>query len=160
VAVLAGWGGAFPISSGILHDDGGPVRNISRLLVFKLGGTAKLPPMPVLAESPLDPPPSKAPTATIMAGAKLYGRYCGVCHGDAAVGSTVLPDLRRSGALGDAKTWESVVHEGALKANGMAGFANVMTAADGESIRHYVIHRANEDKALELKAKGMNLAGK
>ena len=158
VAVLAGWGGAFPITAGILHDDGGPVRNISRLLVFKLGGKAKLPPMPTLAASPLDPPVSKAPTASIMAGAKLYGRYCGVCHGDAAVGSTVLPDLRRSGSLGDAKTWDTIVQGGALKSGGMVSFANVMKSAESESIRHYVIHRANEDKSLELKAKATKVA--
>jgi quinohemoprotein ethanol dehydrogenase len=160
VAVLAGWGGAFPITAGILHDDGGPVRNISRLLVFKLGGKAKLPPMPALSESPLDPPPSKVSTAVIMQGSKLFGRYCGVCHGDAAVGSTVLPDLRRSGSLGDAKTWDTIVQGGVLKANGMASFSNVMTAAESESIRHYVIHRANEDKALEQKAKGTKVAMK
>ncbi len=160
VAVLAGWGGAFPITAGILHDDGGPVRNISRLLVFKLGGKTKLPAMPALAASPLDPPPSNVSTSVIMEGSKLYGRYCGVCHGDAAVGSTVLPDLRRSGALGDAKTWGTIVQGGALKDNGMASFSNVMTAAQSESVRHYVIHRANEDKALEGKAKGAKVAMK
>ena len=44
VAVLAGWGGAFALSAdGALIDNMHPVRNISRLLVFKLGGTAALP---------------------------------------------------------------------------------------------------------------------
>lgn len=42
-----------------------------------------------------------------------------------------------------------IVHDGALKANGMVSFANVMSADDAEAIRHYVIKRANEDKALE-----------
>ncbi len=149
VAVMAGWGGAFPLTAGILHDKSGPVRNISRLLVFKIGGTAKLPPAPSLALSPLDPPPFKASAEIATAGGALFQRYCGVCHGDAAHGSTVLPDLRRSGALGDAKSWATIVHGGALKANGMASFANVMSEAQSETVRQYVIKRANEDKVLD-----------
>ncbi len=158
VAVLAGWGGAFPITAGVLNDVSGPVRNISRLLVFKLGANGKLPPMPTLAASPLDPPMNKATPAVVLAGGQHYGRYCGVCHGDAAVGSSVLPDLRRSGALGDAKSWATIVHDGALKSGGMASFANVLTVPQMESVRHYVIHRANEDKALEMKAKATKIA--
>lgn len=149
IAVLAGWGGAFPLSSGVLHDVSGPVRNISRLLVFKLRGRAQLPAVPALAALPLDPPAFKGTDADVALGGALFGRFCGVCHGDAAVGSTVLPDLRRSGTLSDPKTWQSVVHDGALKANGMVGWSNVMSAAQIESIRHYVIKRANEDKALD-----------
>ncbi len=149
IAVLAGWGGAFPISSGILHDVSGPVRNISRLLVFKLRGRARLPDMPELAALPLDPPAFKASAEVAAAGGALYGRYCGVCHGDAAVGSTVLPDLRKSGSLGDPKTWQTIVHDGALKATGMVAWSNVMKADQIETIRQYVIKRANEDKALE-----------
>ena len=148
VAVLAGWGGAFAITAGILDAKSGPVRNISRLLVFKLGGKGKLPPAPSLAQSPLDPPPVTAKPEVTAAGGALYGRYCGVCHGDAAAGSTVLPDLRRSGALGDPKTWQTIVHDGALKDSGMVGWGGVLTAAQIESVRHYVIKRANEDKQI------------
>lgn len=148
IAVMAGWGGAFPLTAGSLADVSGPVRNISRLLVFKLGGTAKLPAMPSLAKSPLDPPPSRGSPAAIAAGGLSFGRYCGTCHGDSAIGSMVLPDLRRSGALGDAKTWQSIVHDGALKDNGMVSFANVLSKDDIESLRLYVISRANEDKLL------------
>ncbi len=35
VAVLAGWGGVWALAPGILSEVGGPVRNVSRLLVFK-----------------------------------------------------------------------------------------------------------------------------
>jgi quinohemoprotein ethanol dehydrogenase len=60
----------------------------------------------------------------------------------------VVPDLRRSGLLADDKAWAIVVHDGALKARGMVSFANVLDSQQIESIRHYVIKRANEDKAL------------
>jgi len=41
-----------------------------------------------------------------------------------------------------------VVHDGALRDQGMVGFAKVLSPEQIESIRHYVIKRANEDKAL------------
>ncbi len=153
VAVLAGWGGSWALSpAGMLAEVSGPVRNISRLLVFKLGGKAQLPPMPSLAKMPLDPPAVRGTPAQIADGGRHYARYCGVCHGDSAYGSTVLPDLRRSGVIADAKNWQMIVHDGALSANGMIGWSKVLNPAQIESIRHYIIKRANEDKALELAA--------
>ncbi|MEO0419790.1 MAG: PQQ-dependent dehydrogenase, methanol/ethanol family [Pseudomonadota bacterium] len=150
IAVLAGWGGAYAITAdGHLINDQGPVRNVSRLLVFKLGGGAELPPEMELASLPLDPPPSRASAQTIALGKAKYARYCAVCHAPAAVGSTELPDLRRSGALGNAQAWKAVVHEGILKDNGMVSFAPSLSVEEVEAIRAYVIQRANEDKALE-----------
>ena len=150
VAVLAGWGGAYAIvSDGHLVNDQGPVRNISRLLVFKLGAAAELPKMPELVNLPLDPPPSRASAEVIALGKQKYARYCSVCHGPGAVGSTVLPDLRRSGALGNKGVWQAVVQDGILTDNGMASFSGSLTPEESDAIREYVIHRANEDRALE-----------
>src|SRR5437762_2501446 len=59
-----------------------------------------------------------------------------------------LPDLRRSALIADGKAWASVVHDGALRDRGMVSFANVLNPQQIEAIRHYVIKRANEDKAL------------
>jgi len=150
VAVLAGWGGALATSTdgGLIAKDG-PVRNSSRLLVFKIGGETSLPELPDLVDMPLDPPASRAAPEMIAAGGKSFARYCAVCHGPGAVGSTLLPDLRRSGALSNQASWQSIVHDGALSANGMAGFAESLTKEEIEAVRAYVIHRANEDKAIE-----------
>ena len=46
VAVLAGWGGVFPLVAGEVSFKSGRVRNVSRMLAFKLGGKANLPPLP------------------------------------------------------------------------------------------------------------------
>jgi quinohemoprotein ethanol dehydrogenase len=153
VAVLAGWGGAWAITAGVLSDMSGPVRNISRLLVFKLGGKAKLPAMPAADELPLDPPALTAAADVVAGGAALYGRYCTVCHGDAAIQASgrggIIPDLRYSGTLTSAENWQMIVHGGALKDNGMVSFAQVMDKGQADSIRHYVIARANEDVKLK-----------
>ena len=148
VAVLAGWGGAWALAPGILSEVAGPVRNVSRLLVFKLGATAQLPPEPPVARRPLDPPAVTGTPEQIAEGAQHYGRFCGVCHGDAAFGGGLLPDLRRSALLADSKVWASVVHDGALRTRGMIGFASVLNPEQVEAVRDYVIKRANEDKAL------------
>ena len=153
VAVLAGWGGAYALAAdGGLVNDQGPVRNVSRLLVFKLGGTGELPPMPELAQLPLDPPPSRASAATIAEGGRHYARYCAVCHAPAAVGSTVLPDLRRSGTLSNRDAFLAVVHDGVLSRNGMASFAESLSKEQVDAVRAYITFRANQDKAMEAEA--------
>jgi mono/diheme cytochrome c family protein len=146
--VLAGWGGAYALSvDGQAIRDLAPVRNISRLLVFKLGADGALPPELELANLPLDPPPSRANSATISLGGEKYARYCAVCHAPGAVGSTVLPDLRRSGTLSNPASWQAVVREGMLQSRGMANFADSLSAEESNAIREWVIFRANEDKA-------------
>ena len=148
VAVLAGWGGAYALSvDGQAINDLAPVRNVSRLLVFKLGAESQLPPEPELAKLPLDPPPSRANAATIALGGEKYARYCAVCHAPGAVGSTVLPDLRRSGTLSNPASWQAVVREGMLQGRGMASFAESLSAEESNAIREWVIFRANQDKA-------------
>ncbi len=148
VAVMAGWGGVWALAPGVLSEVAGPIRNISRLLVFKLGGKAQLPPEQPIVRAALDPPPVTGTAEQIAEGSQHYGRYCGVCHGDAAYGSTLVPDLRRSGLIRDGTAWASVVHDGALQDRGMVSFAKVLEPSQIETIRLYVIKRANEDKAL------------
>ncbi|BDI59541.1 PQQ-dependent dehydrogenase, methanol/ethanol family [Qipengyuania nanhaisediminis] len=155
VAVLAGWGGAYALTvDGDLLASKAPVRNVSRLLVFKLGASGVLPAERALAALPLDPPPSRASAEMIARGGEHYARYCAVCHAPGAVGSTVLPDLRRSGTLGNEGAWSAVVHDGILRDNGMAGFSASLDREQIEAIRAYVIHRANEDKAMEPASEG------
>ena len=150
VAVLAGWGGAYALSvDGDIIKRKAPVRNVSRLLVFKLGGTAKLPPPPALVELPLDPPLSTAKPELIALGQAKYGRYCAVCHAPGAVGSTVLPDLRRAGSLESAQAWNAVVEGGALKDNGMASFKGSLSKDEIEAIRAYVVTEAERRAAEE-----------
>jgi quinohemoprotein ethanol dehydrogenase len=148
VAVLAGWGGAWPLASGAVAEPHGPIRNHSRLLVFKLGGKAKLPDPGPNSRPPLDPPAFTGTPAQIAEGGKQYGQFCGVCHGDAAIGTGVSRDLRRAASLGDAKIWDQIVMGGALKDAGMISWKEELIPAQSEAIRQYVINRAHEDKKL------------
>lgn len=153
IALVAGWGGIWALAPGILAQDGGPIRNVSRLLVFKLGGKAKLS-NPLLVDTlPLDPPAFTGTKAQVAKGSYNFGRLCSTCHGDAAIGGGVLPDLRRSGFIQDRAAFQQVVHDGALVDLGMASFSDSLSPDEIEDVRQYVIHRANEDKALEKAAK-------
>jgi len=146
VAIEVGWGGAFGLAAGELALKSHIASNLPRILVYKLGGTATLPALSPAAPAVLDPPPNTAPPATVTAGKKLYHTYCSNCHGDSATGSGILPDLRYSSVIQDAKAMDVVVRQGSLEANGMAAFKDEVSAQDLEQIRAYVIHRANEDK--------------
>ena len=155
VAVLAGWGGSFAVSPGIISRKSGATRNVSRLLVFKIGGKAALPAVPPADVAMLDPPPATASAAAVKQGGAIFARYCGVCHGDAAISGGITPDLRYSAVLKDASAWQAIVHDGLLASNGMVGWKKVMNAAEIEAIRAYVIQRAHEDKALRDRSAGV-----
>lgn len=151
VAILVGWGGVWDVATGVLADKSGSTRNISRLLVFKLGAKGSLPPPPPLARLPLDPPPVSGSPQTLARGATTYGRYCSACHGDAAVAGGVNPDLRHSGTLNDAATFRAIAIDGILQHRGMVSFKSALQPDDVDAVRLYVISRANEDRKLGLK---------
>ena len=145
VAVMAGWGGAWPMLGGQLAEQ--PVNGVgpNRLLVFRLDGKGILPPLPNAAPRQLDPPTETASADLIARGNGLYGENCLRCHGMAAVSASMVPDLRHSGAIHSADAFNQIVIGGALKDQGMPGFRTQITASDLEAIRAYLIHRANQD---------------
>ncbi len=140
ITLVAGSGGAYPMMSAFVDEQG--KENRSRVLTFKLGGTASLPsPNSVKRDLPILP--AKTAHARLLTeGRRAYYQNCGACHGEAAVNGGILPDLRYSVALTDKNLWQEVVHKGALKDSGMIGFATYLTPAETEAIRHYVIEQA------------------
>jgi quinohemoprotein ethanol dehydrogenase len=144
VAVEAGWGGVFALAPGEVTRDKHIRTNPPRVLAFALNGTDSLPDIAAPPAKTLNPPPDKASAATVTAGKALYSTYCGTCHGDAAVSAGILPDLRYAAALGDDKQWQQIVHDGALKGNGMVAFGPELSAQDIEKIRAYLIRRAHD----------------
>ena len=147
IAVLAGWGGGYPLMQGRDSGKSGNERNVSRMLVFKLGGSAALPQLEP-RQLVLNPPADIADAPTLATGGAFFGRFCSVCHGENAVGGGVVPDLRASSFLGNDFFYEIVLN-GAMKDNGMASFKSILDHQKAESIRAYLIHRANEDKRTE-----------
>ncbi len=147
VAVEIGWGGAFGLAAGRLaHDAQVGQGNIPRVLAFKLNGSDTMPLPPPPPDAALAPPPDEASAKVIAEGKLHFHTYCSMCHGDSAVSGGVLPDLRYSAALADPAVWQSIVHDGVRSANGMVSFSSQLSREEIETIRMYVIHRANQTK--------------
>ena len=139
VAINAGWGGgAAQIEQGAGIE---LPRAKARLLVFKLGGTAQLPPLEAVAAVP-PPPPLRAPEAQVQAGAQLFAQTCAVCHGQRAIGG--VKDLRHMTAETHGR-FNDIVLKGLYVDKGMASFADLLSQADADAIHAYLIARANED---------------
>ena len=142
VAVMVGWGGALGLAGGIaprLADQVG-----GRILAFKLGGEASLPPAPQPPALP-EPPPQSASAEIIAEGHKLYHTFCYVCHGLNAEG----------GALKDLRYMEPHVHEsfnrivldGIYTELGMVGWSQYLDEEDADAIHAYLIERAHQAQA-------------
>jgi len=137
IAVLSGWGGAYPLLQGQQSAKSGNERNVSRVLVFKLGAKGDLPALPPDPKLVIDPPADTASPATVAQGEGLYNQFCGVCHGEAAVAGGVTPDLRGSPFIA-VEAWYSVVLDGALEQGGMAPFKTVLDRPKATAIRDYI----------------------
>jgi quinohemoprotein ethanol dehydrogenase len=144
VAVVAGWGGAMPVAGGDVARKGAINVNRSRVLAFKLGGGAQLPEPVAAGPPPAQPPARPKNTAQVAEGKGAFLRTCSVCHGDAAVGAGVIPDLRSSAMIQTPDAWKVIVVDGALKDHGMVSFASVLTPSEPEAIRSYIVDRAND----------------
>jgi PQQ-dependent dehydrogenase (methanol/ethanol family) len=120
----------------------------SRLLVFRRGAAAELPPAVPFTPPPLNPPPSVASAADIERGRELYDSSCALCHETPGSAGGIFrrglfPDLAYSPALASAEAFDAIVLGGARSANGMASYATVLDAAQSDAIRAFVIDRAN-----------------
>ncbi|MBV7256721.1 PQQ-dependent dehydrogenase, methanol/ethanol family [Pacificimonas sp. WHA3] len=140
VAVMAGYGGAYPLTTA--YEDNPKPQINGRLLVFRLGAAI---PYDVASLEYGDPVQVEAfwTEDQLAHGNRLYESNCGVCHGAAARSSGVLPDLRRSGWLETRELWQEVLIGGALKDQGMISFAKWFSPEDAEAVRAFVASRAN-----------------
>lgn len=139
VALMAGWGGAGALLGGGVAN-AAQTQNISRLLVFKLGGEAQLPPKP--ERTPVPPPElTAADEATLALGQQHYQQYCSVCHGAGAVGGGVLPDLRHQ-VPGLTDAFLAIVRDGVLAPIGMPGYAELFDDDDIAALKAFIDHRA------------------
>jgi quinohemoprotein ethanol dehydrogenase len=140
LAVNAGWGG------GLAHVQANSFADLkvspARLLVYRLGGTAKLPPLPPGQSAPPPAPPVRAPETVVRHGGELFAKNCALCHGQLARGG--IKDLRQMSADTHAH-FDDIVLGGARKAQGMASFADVLSKDDAAAVHAYLNARISED---------------
>ena len=144
IAVMAGWGGA----GGIALPQETNATGTSRLLVYKLGGTAQHP----IEETELTmvqaPPPRRGSSASIQHGSDLYAEYCARCHGPTFGAGGAIKDLRYLSA-GTHEIFDAIVLGGAYSGIGMVSFADQLTSEDTHDIQNYVLDAANTTWELQ-----------
>jgi quinohemoprotein ethanol dehydrogenase len=150
VTVMAGWGGALALVGGDIAKAAG-VRSLARVLTFKIGGKASLPPLPAEEAMP-EVPALTASVETVQKGRELYHQYCVFCHGLAAVGGGTIKDLRFMSTERH-KSFAGIVTNG-LPAKGMPNYSDELTAEQIKMIQSYIIKRANDEKSRKAAANG------
>lgn len=147
VTFMAGWGGVYPLLMGPFARNGTKVRPEARVLTYKLGGTAKLPPPLAVPEVVHQPPPLLfADEARLTAGRELFhAANCAGCHGLNAVSGGIVPDLRYLAP----QTHEQfpLIVKGLRSPRGMPSFHDVLDDRQIELIHNYVIKRAHDLQA-------------
>jgi quinohemoprotein ethanol dehydrogenase len=114
----------------------------SRLLVYKLGGTASHPIEPIVLRMTQAPPTSTGTEAQIAQGRELFLEHCARCHGVNVGSGGVVQDLRY---LDNAKhqIFKQIVLEGVYSGLGMVSFAEQLDEGDADNIQHYLIQQGN-----------------
>lgn len=139
IAINVGWGG------GVAHIESAFAKGLhvskGRLLVFKLGGKAQLPPLADAPPIEIPPKPKVGPDI-ITQGEHLYEKHCEMCHGTRAAGG--IKDLRAMTNATRAQ-FQEIVRGGIRQSQGMVSFADVLTAEQADMILQYVNARATED---------------
>ncbi len=142
IVLGTGHGGAYSLVFGL--DLEAPVKSApGRIIAFKVGGEATIPPVEVL---PVDPTPKAdrfGGPDMINLGLNRYANFCSGCHGSLAISGGVTPDLRWSYVASNKDSWDAVMIDGALTDNGMVSFANILQPDEIEAIRAYVIDQGH-----------------
>jgi quinohemoprotein ethanol dehydrogenase len=133
-----------------------------RLLTFRLGGKAVLPPsvLPDRSVHPVDDASVNIDTADVAMGHTQFTMNCAACHGlNAASAGAPAPDLRESTLAINPEALSSVVRDGALLQKGMPRF-DMLDATQIRQIHAYI--RSQARLAIEAQARstqGPNTAG-
>ncbi|HSG57426.1 MAG TPA: c-type cytochrome, partial [Paracoccaceae bacterium] len=142
VAVLAGYGGSMGMASQTDWMRRPPPNGM--LLVFRIGGTGELAPLPPVAARPYTASEDTFTPEQIAMGQGQYFAFCTICHN-----GPVNPDLLRSPVATDAAAWNAVVMDGILAQRGMISFTPWINAEQSEAIRAYVLTEAARRQSLE-----------
>jgi quinohemoprotein ethanol dehydrogenase len=151
IAVMAGLGGAagweFPLSSAAYR-----YGNAGRIMTFKLGGgKTPLPPRVDRTRTAMVIPSVATSPEMIVKGETLFrDARCGSCHTLGRPG--IAPDLLGMSAATHA-VFARIVLQGLLESNGMASFADILSASDVDAIHAYLVAMEQKQQTAGIQAR-------
>ena len=114
-----------------------------RMLTFELGGKSTLPKSEPFRLTPLEDSDYKPDPVPAARGAAIYNTRCVVCHGGGVVAAGIAPDLRASPVILSPDAFASILHDGALVANGMPRFEELSTK-NRDDLRQFLRSKSKE----------------
>jgi PQQ-dependent dehydrogenase (methanol/ethanol family) len=140
VATLAGIGGV--AMGGGLGGGSNQRSEFGRVVVFKIGGMAKLPEIGAKTDKKLPVLTNADANGNAAQGERHYDQICSVCHGARARSATSVPDLRFSTSIASRDAFKAIVLDGTLAGKGMVSFASMLKPEDAEAIRAYLVNQS------------------
>lgn len=144
IAVLAGWGGGWPLTGGVMALQAGNSIGPNRLLVFSLDGAKSLPSFTPEISRDVAIVSTHPASALANEGAPLYARYCLRCHGTGVVSAGSYPDLRRSSIV-MSEAFDHIVRGGALVDKGMPSYKDKLNENQLKALQAFIALRSYED---------------
>ena len=142
VTITTGWGSAYALAAGFAYDAQVPPM-LGKVVTFKLGASGEIPDPQMMAVEQTPKTEAFGDAELLNSGMVHFQRNCAVCHGELAISSGVLPDLRWSEVSASEEAWKSIVLDGSLASRGMVSFAEQLDPDKAEAIRAYVVTQAH-----------------
>jgi hypothetical protein len=142
--ILVATGSGTASASHVYPRFGADTRGPSRLLAFKLGGSAALPPRTATEEKfPKPALPREAPSQIARGYAIWSASGCEFCHGFKAIGAAggSIPDLRKSAAV-TSELFSNIVLSGMYQEMGMPSFDGSIAPQDLPALRAFIVSQA------------------
>jgi quinohemoprotein ethanol dehydrogenase len=136
VTLVAGWGGGLATWMKSVNQI-----NPGGIYTFALGGNMAAPTFKAQAPKKLIDLEFTASQEQLGHGQRLFGRYCGACHGDG-----VIPNLSYSRPE-IFTSFQQIVGEGIFLGKGMPKFNDRLSEEDINDIKNYVLSSAAEQRA-------------
>ena len=135
VSILVGWGGVMGIWSKFTEQI-----NPGTLYTFALGKHESIPDFPDVPEKLLVKLDFQATQEQINNGGKLFGQYCGKCHGGG-----IIPDLTYS-RTEIFESFQQIVGEGILLGLGMPNYGDRLKENEINDIKNYILSQAKSKR--------------
>ena len=142
VSILVGWGGVLGLHKPFTIAQ---KNNPGTLYTFALGKNAPMPNYPDPPEKKLIDLDFEATEEQIQNGGRLFGQYCGKCHGGG-----IIPDLTYSRPE-IFESFQQIVGEGAFLGLGMPNYGDRLNENEIQDIKNFILSQAKSKREKGIK---------